>query len=86
MSFIGRLGTATDTWLTPQTILNPLGVFDLDPCVAPQPRPWNCAISNYALPAENGLKLPWHGRVWLNPPYDYKTPIWMGRLAAVEQL
>jgi hypothetical protein len=54
--------------LTPKWITDALGPFDLDPCAA-DPRPWDIAKTNYALP-QNGLTLPWFGRVWLNPPFD----------------
>ena len=30
---------------------------------------------------DNGLLKPWHGRVWMNPPYGKKTFRWVGRLA-----
>lgn len=58
----------TNTWLTPQWILEPLGVFDLDPCAAIG-QPWPTAKTHYT-EKENGLLLPWFGRVWMNPPYS----------------
>ena len=67
-------------WLTPRDILWSLGEFDLDPCAAPSPRPWATAKRHIELP-EDGLDLPWHGRVWLNPPYDEKLGSWMQRMA-----
>lgn len=54
--------------ITPRAILDPLGVFDLDPA-GNDPRPWDCARVTYT-ERDNGLVLPWHGRVWLNPPFD----------------
>lgn len=60
--------SGTTVWLTPPHILDALGPFDLDPCAAPQPRPWPTAREHYTK-ADNGLRQPWHGRVWLNPPY-----------------
>ena len=71
---------ATDTWLTPQDILLALGHFDLDPCAAPSPRPWSTADRMIELP-DDGLMLPWAGRVWLNPPYGKLTGRWLDRLA-----
>lgn len=70
----------TDVWLTPPELLEQLGVFDLDPCAAPAPRPWPTAAEHIALPRD-GLIEPWHGRVWLNPPYGKYTHLWMKRLA-----
>jgi hypothetical protein len=57
-------------WLTPFWILKELGIFDLDPC-APINRPWPTARDHYTM-LDDGLKKDWHGRVWLNPPYDHK--------------
>lgn len=57
-----------DVWLTDRQLLSVLGNFDLDPCAAPNPRPWPTAKRHVALP-EDGLSIDWTGRVWLNPPY-----------------
>ncbi len=48
----------TNTWLTPEFIIEALGPFDLDPCAAPSPRPWHTAHQYIELPAD-GLELPW---------------------------
>lgn len=69
----------TDTWLTPPHILEALGPFDLDPCTPPT-QPWSTAARRYT-EADDGLKQPWEGRVWLNPPYGRETGRWMQRLA-----
>lgn len=71
----------TETWLTPPFILNALGPFDLDPCAAPEPRPWSTATTHYTFPKQNGLLLPWHGRVWMNPPYGKALGAWMRKLS-----
>ena len=68
----------TDCWLTPPEIIKALGPFDLDPCAAPG-QPWPTAKHHYALP-QDGLQLPWFGRVWLNPPYGQQTGLWLERL------
>jgi hypothetical protein len=70
----------SDTWLTPPEILEALGPFDLDPCAAPEPRPWPTAARHIARP-ENGLTAIWAGRVWLNPPSSREAAAWIGRLA-----
>lgn len=73
-------------WLTPRAILDALGgwrSFDLDPCAAPEPRPWPTALTMNAKADANGLLIRWRGRVWLNPPYDGDgIARWLSRLAA----
>jgi hypothetical protein len=71
----------SDTWLTPPDILAALGPFDLDPCAAPEPRPWPTAARHITLP-EDGLAAPWEGRCWLNPPYSRQAVAWLRRMAA----
>lgn len=68
-----------DEWLTPPDIIKALGEFTLDPC-APIVRPWNTAKKHYTI-EDNGLKQPWEGRVWCNPPYGSETEKWLKRLA-----
>lgn len=67
-----------DEWLTPPRLVDRLGYFDLDPC-SPVARPWPTATRHYTV-EDNGLVLPWEGRVWLNPPYS-AVGLWMQRLA-----
>lgn len=67
-------------WLTPPELVRALGRFDLDPCAAPSPRPWETADASYELP-DDGLMLPWQGRVWCNPPFGAKTDAWLNRAA-----
>ena len=73
----------SDEWLTPPAILRALGEFDLDPCAAPEPRPWPTA-KRHVVRAENGLMTAWEGRVWLNPPYGGPSIIgpWMRRMVS----
>lgn len=64
----------TDVWLTPPSLIDSLGEFDLDPC-CPNNLPWKTAKSFYSLEnGQNGLELPWNGRIWLNPPYSNWVP------------
>lgn len=76
-----RPSAATHVWLTPPFILAGLGRFDLDPCAAPEPRPWPTADRHITLP-EDGLAAEWHGRVWCNPPFGAHTGRWLERMAA----
>lgn len=69
-----------DEWLTPPEVIAALGEFDLDPCSPGDRRPWDTAKCHFDL-ATNGLRQPWHGRVWLNPPYGRETGDWLARLA-----
>jgi hypothetical protein len=70
-----------ERWLTPPYIIDALGPFDLDPCAAPDPRPWPTAARHITRP-DDGLAAGWQGRVFLNPPYGPKVSQWLGRLAA----
>lgn len=74
---------ASDEWYTPwdrepfrtiQSLIN----FDLDPCSPPSPL-FRIARKIYTA-ADNGLLQPWHGRVWLNPPYS-NIPPWLLKAA-----
>ncbi len=67
-------------WYTPSWVFDRLGLmFDLDPCHPEQRIPWIPARNTYCL-ADDGLKQPWKGRVWLNPPYGKHTPAWLTKM------
>lgn len=68
----------TTTWLTPPSLLNKLGDFDLDPCT-PLIMPWKTAAKRYTI-EDDGLKSEWFGRVWLNPPYGKELLEWMHKM------
>jgi len=71
----------TNVWLTPPEIIAALGPFDLDPCAAPNPRPWPTAANHTTLP-DDGLKLDWgQNRVWLNPPFGDQTKLWIKKMS-----
>ena len=66
-------------WLTPTPIVEALGEFDLDPCGAPG---HTLAETTYQIDdGQDGLKLPWDGRVWCNPPYGREAVPFMRRMA-----
>lgn len=72
--------TRSDTWLTPPAIIEALGGwqnFDLDPCASID-QPFRTARRQLTI-RDNGLRLEWAGRVWLNPPYS--NPL-LGRFLA----
>ena len=73
----------TTAWYTPPWLFEALKIeFDLDPC-SPGALvvPWIPARTHYTQ-AEDGLTQPWHGRVWLNPPYGPGLDRWLQRFCA----
>jgi len=68
-----------DEWLTPPSIPQALGRFDLDPCQPIDP-PFTHAVKGYN-ELDDGLSKEWEGRVWCNPPYGRDTFTWLDRLA-----
>ena len=73
-------GDRQTRWLTPRYVVDALGPFDLDPCGAPG---HELAKRTYLLENnENGLTLPWVGRVWLNPPYGKEAAPFLHKMAA----
>lgn len=64
--------------LTPEPFLRSLGEFDLDPA-APIIRPWEMAKHHMTI-EDDGLKLPWEGRVWLNPEYGRRLQVWLQKM------
>lgn len=71
---------ATDVWLTPPALLKAIGPFDLDPCAAPDPRPWATARTMIS-PPHDGLEARWKGFVFCNPPYGPMVGQWLERMA-----
>lgn len=72
--------TTSDDYYTPKWIFDTLELhFDLD--VASPPHPTHVPCDRYYTQADDGLTQPWHGRVWLNPPYSKPSP-WVERFCA----
>lgn len=69
----------SEEWYTPPEYVEPfrriVGGIDLDPA--------SCDLANHHIRArqiytrdDEGLKQPWYGRVWLNPPYTAAGSAW----------
>lgn len=68
-------------WYTPRSVFDALGVrFDLDPCSPGADRSCVPAQEHWCLPEHDGLKEPWHGFVWCNPPYGRHTGVWLRKM------
>jgi hypothetical protein len=70
-----EVATKPELW---RPIANAIGGFDLDPAAGCEPTP---IADNRYTPADDGLAQPWHGTVWLNPPFSDKTP-WYRRVVS----
>lgn len=74
--------SASKEWYTPPHILKRvvrvLGAIDLDPC-SDGPGSLVPAARRYTR-ADDGLRQPWAGRVYLNPPYGDEAEAWVRRL------
>jgi hypothetical protein len=67
-------------WYTPAWVFERMGlIFDLDPCAPLGGVSWIPAQQTYSLP-QDGLSLPWFGRVWCNPPYGKHTSSWLEKM------
>ena len=73
--------SAGTDWLTPPEWIEELGRFSLDPCCPPN-MPWSTA-EHMLTKEQDGLSVPWAGRVWCNPPYGHPSVIepWMRKMA-----
>jgi phage N-6-adenine-methyltransferase len=71
-------------WETPEWLLQILygvfGTFDLDPCSPTHNRQTALvqALVHYTM-IDNGLSLPWHGKVFVNPPYGRTLRLWTAK-------
>lgn len=65
-------GTGENEWFTPAVYIEAarevMGGIDLDPATHPMAQRTVQATEFYTK-ADDGLRLSWHSRVWLNPPY-----------------
>ena len=85
-SFFAKAGnsSAHHGWETPQWLLETLytvfGMFDLDPCSATRNRRKASvrARKHYTV-NDNGLDLPWRGKVFVNCPYGRQIGLWTAK-------
>ncbi len=79
---VARLRHKSVEWYTPAWLFEELDIaFDLDPASplgveTPVPAALKLTYK------DDGLSVPWSGRVWLNPPYGPTTGFWMRRMCA----
>lgn len=68
-------------WFTPKYIFDALNLeFDMDPC-SPGKGLTHVPARQHLTVDDDGLKTPWLGTVFMNPPYGKHTPEWMSKLA-----
>lgn len=62
-----------------EAALECMGAIDLDPCSNSKSNPNVPALDHYTA-ADDGLLLPWFGRVYMNPPYGREIDKWVSKL------
>lgn len=68
----------TDLWETPKDLFDELNnefQFTLDVCATPE----NAKCDKFYTKEQDGLKHPWKGTVWCNPPYGRGIGQWVMR-------
>jgi hypothetical protein len=68
----------SDEWYTPKELFDQLNInFDLD-VASPIDNNSRVPASRKYTIEDDGLVLPWEGRVWMNPPYSKPSP-WVSK-------
>ncbi len=67
-----------------EAAISVLGAIDLDPCSNSKDTPNVPALEHFTI-ADDGLSLPWFGRVYMNPPYGRVIGDWTQKLAGEYQ-
>ncbi len=68
--------STTDMWATPQEFFDNLDEefgFELDVCATDE----NAKCKKYYTKEQDGLKMPWTGVCWCNPPYGREIGKWV---------
>jgi phage N-6-adenine-methyltransferase len=75
-----HFSSESDEWYTPRRVIDALvgwwGQIDLDPCSNSLDTP-NVPAKHHMTSADNGLSLPWLGKVYMNPPYGREIAEWV---------
>jgi len=75
-------GRAID-WATPRAFMEFLDErFGFEPTLDAAATARNAKASRFYGPMQDGLKHPWNGHVWLNPPYGRDLPSWLEKCAS----
>jgi phage N-6-adenine-methyltransferase len=72
----GMMTSKTDLWSTPQDFFDKLDAefhFTLDVCATKD----NAKCKDFIAPEDDGLRQPWRGICWMNPPYGNAISKWM---------
>lgn len=74
-----HFSSASVEWATPQETFNELdrkwGPLELDVCATPE----NAKCPRFYTKEQNGLLMPWSGKIWMNPPYGREIRHWVRR-------
>jgi site-specific DNA-methyltransferase (adenine-specific) len=76
----GLFSSTTDLWATPQAFFDKLNAefhFDLDAASTDE----NALCERHYTKAQDGLRQPWSGAVWCNPPYGREIGKWVRKAA-----
>lgn len=74
----GMFSSQVDEWATPESFMAVLRqefTFDLDPCALA----CSAKAPRYFTPRDDGLTQPWHGVVFMNPPYGAGLGRWVAK-------
>lgn len=76
----------TNDWITPRWCIDAFNnlrggdfFFDLDPCSS-MTQPWPTSRERFTI-VDDGLRKPWSGMVYCNPPYGPHTKHWITKMA-----